>query len=498
MKNILKKGFYLLLFAVVAILFVSCQQETTDNTTTNQMTLTNTEVVSTDSSQTTLPYTTNSTSPTTSITSEEITTETPVLKFSYTLSLPSTELLEEAQEVNVVEDAPDLLILGMVIDSYYYYHYETMSGYEYVKIFNNTNEPYNLKDHRIVLANPLQGQNYENEDARVGNKAMAVGHLFNGLIDEDFIIQPLSTGLVWLQPYFWTCGSGTNAFNKIFSASVIHKDSDKPGAINQTVEDFKSFWSLEESDTPVYRLTNMGIASKREAGGTEDFFPIYSPGSGTPYTHLNSALLRSLEIQKFDDQGGTATIDLLNKYSELSAEEQLNPEPVYGKRAFNVMEIRDNDVVQEVYTDFENCWKYFKPVVKANFSGLIDTSTMTPGQTEVSFLSTSSPGISYWPNTTELQFRPPLVGEKIMQLQVPLREYSKLETYMEPTQFGVVRFVSENVTSYRFVEKTILLSVNPDEVYEIMWRSDEVESEGRLSGAAPEKIHVINLNRPAN
>ncbi|XMB73058.1 hypothetical protein RJI07_03880 [Mycoplasmatota bacterium WC30] len=496
MKYITKKILTLFILVLLSVIFIGCQ--------TDETTVTNTSFTTNSVNTTNLIDTTNTNSEITQTTlidpstTTRLTTQEQLLSFAYNISLPSTELLDKAEELSVVEGAPDLMIIGMVLDSYYFYHYETMSGFEYVKVFNNTTESYNMKDHRIVLANPMQGQNYENEDARIGNKSMAIGHLFNGLIDEDFVIPPLSTGLIWLQPYYWTCGSGTGAYNKIFSASVIHKDTDKTGAINQTLEDFKGFWDLENSDIPVYKLTNMGIVSKRPESGTDNFFPIYSPGSGTPYTHLNSKLLRSLEIQKFDDQGGTATIDLLNKYSELSSEKQSNPDLVYGKIAFNVMEILDDGVVQEVYSDFENCWKYFKPVVKANFSGLIDTSTMSPGQTEVNFLSTSSPGVGEWPNTVELQFRPPLIGERVMQLQLPLREYSKLETYMLPSQFSVMRFVSENVINYRFVEKSILLTVDPDVVYEINWRSDEIWSFGRLSNASPTEIHVINLTRPAN
>lgn len=502
MRAITKKLLFLVFIVLTVFVVIGCQQttettSTTASTTQNQVitTTTNLDVTTTTTTQNGITDTGTSLTTITTFTTA-ITTEVQPVTYPLTLSLPSTELLEQTTPVSVVEGAPDLMIIGLVLDTYYYYHYETMSGFEYVKIFNNTLEDYNLKDHRIVLTNPLQGQNYEDEEARVGNKSLMIGYLFNGLIDEDFVIPPLSVGLVWLKPYYWTAGSGTGAYNKIFSTALIHKDTDKPGAFSQDLDDFKEFWQLEESDVPVYELTNMGLVSKREAGGTEDFFPIFSPGAGTPYTHLNSALLRSIEIQKFDDQGGTATIDLLNKYSELSPEKQAAPDPIYSKIAFNVMEIRDNDEVQEIYTDYENGWKYFKPVVRANFAGLINTAEMSPGQTEVDFLSTSSPGIAYWPNTTELQFRPPLTGERIMQLQLPLREYAKLETYMMPIQFGVMRYSTENVVTYRFVDKTILLAVNPEEVFEINWREDEVYSDGRMSGASPSIIHLINLTRP--
>lgn len=417
--------------------------------------------------------------------------------YNYKLKLPSTELLANATDVQVVADAPELLIIEAVLDTYYYYHYETMSGYEYIKVFNNTASDYNLKNHRIVVCNPIQGQNIENEDAKVGNEVLSTGFLFMSLIDEDFIIPSLSAALIWIQPYYWTAGSGSNAFNKPFSSAVIHKDnSDQKGAISQTIDDFKQFWKIEDSNSPVYCLTNMGIIGKRSEGGTEDFFPIYTPSAGTMYTHLNSKLLRSIEIQKFDDQGGTAEINLLNKYSTLSAEKQANPDIIYGKKCFNAMEIKDNGELVDGYLH-TNAWKYFNPVVRINFCGLIDTTTMTAGQQYVNFNATSNPGVGSWDNTTGLQFRPPRIGERIMQLQLPLREYSKFETYMDPTQFNIMRFSSENITDYRFIEKTIKLTTNPEDgLDKINWRADEVYSEGRLSSAAPGLIKAINVTRP--
>jgi len=417
--------------------------------------------------------------------------------YSYTIQLPSTHLLEVASEVAVVADAPDLMILGLVMDTYYYYHYETMSGYEYIKVFNNTNEPYNLKNHRITLANPLQGQNYENADARVGNEVLSTGFLFNSLIDEDTFIPALSTALIWLKPYYWTVGTGTGAYNKPFSATVIHKDNEEQeGAISQTVDDFKEFWNIEESNIPVIVSTNMGIAGYRIEGGTEEMFPIFTPGGGTPYTHLNSTLLRSLEISKFNDQGGTATITLLNKYDDLPLEKQLDPDPVYGKKAFNVMEIRENGEVQDGYL-FTNTWKFFDPIVRVNFLGLVNVSGMAVGQTHVDFSATGNPGIMGWQNNTELQFRPPLAGERIMQLQLPLRELTKYQQYLLPIQLEVMRFATESVTTYRFVDATITLITDPSQGLEyVNFRTDEVESVDRMRAAAPTSIFTINLTRP--
>ncbi|MDD4166928.1 MAG: hypothetical protein PHN29_07900, partial [Endomicrobiaceae bacterium] len=229
--------------------------------------------------------------------------------------------------------------------------------------------------------------------------------------------------------------------------------------------------------------------------GTSELFPIYTPGAGTMFTHLNSSLLRSIEIQKFNDQEGSASICLLNKYDDLTKEKQEEPDYIYGKKCFNVMEIKDNNETVDGYF-FENIWRYFDPVVRINFCGRIDVTTMIPGQNYVDFKATGNPGVMGWHNTIGLQFRPPLEGERIMQWQLPLRELSKYKKYIEPEQLLMLRLVQEEEVNYRFVQKTINLLKDPALGLELInWRADEVESAGRLSSAAPNSIKAINLKK---
>lgn len=427
--------------------------------------------------------------------------------YDYEIDMPSTWALPnaKAEDIAVVEDAPDLLIIGMVLDSYKFYNYETISAFEYIKVFNNTTEPYNLKGHRVVLANPMQGQNYEDSDCKIGNASLVTGHLFSGYIDEDFIIEPLSIALIWLKPYYYTAGSGSEGYLKQFSSNLLQKE-----ASLQTEADFREFWHLNDN-IKVLTLGNQPFIAKHPDAIDVGFYPIISPGGGVPFTHLNSAILRSLEIQKFDDQGGSAEAKLLNRTKDIPKETLEDEEllrawaetnKLYNRVAFNTMEVKDNGTVVDMYANYQNSRKYFKPVVRANFSGLIDERTLTNDQIQglekVNFASKDNPGVKYWPNTHELQFRPPKVGERIMQLQVPVRDYRKLETYMRADQFGVMRFVSEQVTTYVWRKVTIKLIEDPNDYppEEYKWRLWEVESEGRLSGAAPNEIKAINLIRP--
>lgn len=421
--------------------------------------------------------------------------------YEYEIKLPSTHLLPDATEVKQVADAPELLILEVVYDTSEYYHSETMAAYEYVKVFNNTTSDYNLKDHRLILSNPLSGLNGETEEARKGLLPLVTNYLFMGYIDEDFIIPALSTGLIWMKPYYWTAGSGSGAYNKVWSAEPLHTTTGGiPGAMEQDIEDFCEYWELEENEVPICELTNMGFVGKRKLAdsGTEDFYPIFSPGSGTMYTHLNSKLIRSLEIQKFNDNNGEVTMDILNKYDELTPEKQAKPDYIYGKPAFNVCEMRmtsDNSVVDQYLPD--NIYKYFEPIIRTNFCGRIDTTTMTVGQTTVSFTATGNPGVGGWDNCVGQQYRPPLKGERVMQWQLPVNELRNYEKYMNPSELLVMRFCSDVVVELRFATTTVYLRVDP-ETTPINWRSDEIKSPGRLQAACPGKIKAINLEYPQN
>lgn len=420
--------------------------------------------------------------------------------FTTKIEMPSLSRLKDIteEELKVVEGAPDLMILGAVIDTYHYFQNGSMSAYEYIKVFNNTNEPYNLKDHRIVLADPLQGQNGESEEGRLGNKVLVTGFLFNAYIDEDIIIDPLSTILLWIKPYYWTIGSGTGAFNKAFTADLVHTTvAGKKGAFEQTVDDFKEFYELDEN-VKIHEITNQPMIAKRPEAGTEDFFPMISPGSGTPFSHLNASLLRGLEIQKLNPENENAKVEILNKYNNLTEDKKKNPDDVFGKKVFNVIHLTDADETVDTYQDFEKAWDYFVPVVRILIHGLVDTTKLTDANKgSVNLRATESdtnPGVKRWENSVEIQFRPPVLGEKVMQMQLPLREVKKMQDYLTQEVLDIIRIVEE-VSDYRWESVDVYLLADPEKT-EIDWRRDEIKSPGRLNASAPSKIKAINLIRP--
>lgn len=431
--------------------------------------------------------------------------------YDYNVRMPSTWLLQDAakEDIKVVEGAPDLMILEAVLDTNVY-NRQGISCNEYIKVFNNTNEEYDLKNHRIVLADPSSGQNGETEEAKKGLKPLAVNYLFSSIIFEEYKIPALGTALIWLKPYYWQAASGATAFTGNFSTeTVIHKDS-----INLGVDSFKDYWKLDDS-TLVVEACNQPIIGERN-GNT---YPIISPGAGIAFTHLNSSLFRSIEISKFNpndtvdgnpievtyDDGNLkdqtkliypAKLTLENDYKNMTDAERKDPDYIGGKNVFNTVSIKrkDNNALIDGY-HFINTWNYFESVCRINFLGRVDIDEVEEGL-PVDFTVTTNKGVQGWDSCTGLQFRPPLDGERIMQWQLPVREGAKYNQYMHNKHKPYLRFYSQEIADLRYSEITIKLKIDPnvpDAVIDLKY--DEADTDARRSGAAPGIIKIINITR---
>ena len=84
------------------------------------------------------------------------------------------------------------------------------------------------------------------------------------------------------------------------------------------------------------------------------------------YTHLNSSLLRSIEIQN----STIKTERLPSAFStniKICRPKTTEPRSGLRQKCFNVMEIRQNETVVDGYY-YENVWQYFDPIVRINFA----------------------------------------------------------------------------------------------------------------------------------
>ncbi len=83
-----------------------------------------------------------------------------------------------------IADAPALLITEINFD---------LGVYEHIEVFNNTNEPYNLKGHRIVFADLAKQKN------ELGGLFHEPLGMYSSIyIDEDLIIPALSPAILWI------------------------------------------------------------------------------------------------------------------------------------------------------------------------------------------------------------------------------------------------------------------------------------------------------------
>ena len=141
----------------------------------------------------------------------------------------------------VIEGAPDLMITEVSVD---------MGLYTYVEVFNNTNAPYNLKNHRLVFSNLALQTKLESK----GLFEQPLGMGSSAFIYQDYIIQPLSSAVIWLVSSFpWSQTSGNVEIvdgtqgRAIIEAENVQANifGDKPE--NLSIAKFRDVYGLAEN-----------------------------------------------------------------------------------------------------------------------------------------------------------------------------------------------------------------------------------------------------------
>ncbi len=181
-----------------------------------------------------------------------------------------------------IADAPDLLITELGLDR---------GIYDYIEVFNNTSEPYNLKNHRILFA-------FLNEQDAATLSATGLctypgytrGQVF---IYQDYVIPALSKAIIWVACSVpWTVDKNTFKLSIEDPALLF-------GEGGLTIDKFKSQYNLGKDDLvfftrPQYILFNN--TSEYDA----------TTGFGAPVSRNNTLLTnssidnRAIQIQKIN------------------------------------------------------------------------------------------------------------------------------------------------------------------------------------------------------
>ena len=202
-----------------------------------------------------------------------------------------------------------------------------MGHYNYIEVFNNTTEAYNLKDHRIVFADlTKQGKS----EATNGVFDMALGGASAAYIYQDYEIPALSSAIIWI-----VNTSPWEVSKNILSeaegvASLLLGD----GEGNLNVAKFKGVYGLDESTLVFPVRTNYMVGRSDYGDLSTGWGTALSKGSSNRWADINSSVAnRAVQIQKMDEtkvfktEDGkfyTIEMDVLNREEDIYADGKLD------------------------------------------------------------------------------------------------------------------------------------------------------------------------------
>ena len=202
-----------------------------------------------------------------------------------------------------------------------------MGHYNYIEVFNNTTEAYNLKDHRIVFANLTQ---QGKSGATNGVFDMAMGGASAAYIYQDYEIPALSSAIIWIvNTSPWEVAS-----NKLSEAEGVASLllGDAEGNLN--VAKFKGVYGLDESTLVFPVRTNYMVGRSDYGDISTGWGTALSKGSSNRWADINSSVAdRAVQIQKMDEtkvfqtEDGkfyTIEMDVLNREEDIYADGKLD------------------------------------------------------------------------------------------------------------------------------------------------------------------------------
>ena len=202
-----------------------------------------------------------------------------------------------------------------------------MGHYNYIEVFNNTTEAYNLKDHRIVFANLTQQGKSE---ATNGVFDMVMGGASAAYIYQDYEIPALSSAIIWIvNTSPWEVAS-----NKLSEAEGVASLllGDAEGNLN--VAKFKGVYGLDESTLVFPVRTNYMVGRSDYGDLSTGWGTALSKGSSNRWADINSSVAdRAVQIQKMDEtkvfktEDGkfyTIEMDVLNREEDIYADGKLD------------------------------------------------------------------------------------------------------------------------------------------------------------------------------
>ncbi len=206
-----------------------------------------------------------------------------------------------------------------------------MGTYNYIEVFNNTTSEYNLKDHRVVFADPSkQKKNYSN-----GLIDLPLGGAGISYIYQDYKIPALSSALIWIVN---TTPWEVNSARYVTEASGVESLLLGEGEENLNVNKFKGIYGLDE-DTLVFAARTNYMLGRTDYGVTETnkWGTALAKSASNRWTDINSKVdNRMVQIQRvdettvFEEEGKfyVYEMDVLNREENVYADGKLDENDV--------------------------------------------------------------------------------------------------------------------------------------------------------------------------
>ena len=206
-----------------------------------------------------------------------------------------------------------------------------MGHYNYIEVFNNTTEAYNLKDHRIVFANLTQ-QGVSGATNGVFDKAL--GGASAAYIYQDYEIPALSSAIIWIVNTTPWEVSSNKVSESAGAASLLLGDGEE----NLNVEKFKNVYGLDESVLVFPVRTNYMIGRSDYGNASSGWGTALSKSATNRWSDINSSVAdRGVQIQKmneskvFETEDGrfyVIEMDVLNREEVIYADGKLDANDV--------------------------------------------------------------------------------------------------------------------------------------------------------------------------
>ena len=389
-----------------------------------------------------------------------------------------------------------------------------MGVYNYVEVFNNTNAPYNLKDHRIVFADTtkqtVSGQNAVNGVFDLPLASSGVAYIY-----QDYEIPALSSAIIWIvNTTPWT----VNGSRYVVEAENIQSLLLGNGDENLNVGKFKNVYGLDESAL-VFPVRTSYMLGRTDYGDISTGWGTALAKTGTNiWTEINSSVAnRGIQLQKVDETKVFETedgeyyiieMDVLNRAEDIYADGKLdendvlaiNPDAAVGgtnrqfihalfARRVYVTSPTDLTPTGKVLTiedgiDLFNC-----PIVGkergANYCEMYTGGVITPVATALVYSNfaigedgaetTAKWGNSY--ATFAMQYQAPAAGEHLSKF-IPLEGYrAKYEAKFE----GNALFLSGLAQEYAGYGANSTVRVPESSAYPTDYLAQNHNSAGRVT-----------------